>query len=134
MFFFFFQTSVTNKNNVERSNSRASLVSSRSSLNSATSTNTIKKMPINTKVSGIQKPSAKTINSKPRPVIVFQHQPKSNVGLKRVPSGSLSTQKPPRPGTAPAFMKPTAASTTKTHAPTVSTRLSSSSFRSVPFK
>lgn len=134
---------------LNRSNSRTSLVSSRSSLNSAVSTNTIKKMPpkhatnnvrSTTRSAHITTPTAATTAQK-RAVNVIQ-QPKT-VPLKRVPSGSVNNQRPPRPstGSAPAFMKPTTSSTTKNNNTTGTTVGSAgrlySSFRTTtttPFK
>lgn len=109
------QNSVTRRNTpVERSNSRQSLVSSRSSLNSAASTNTVKKMPLK---------STKTVPSKtstvpPRKPLTMQ-QPKMQA-IKRVPSGStLASQKPPSRSAGATFMRPTTSSTTKTYTPPI---------------
>lgn len=112
------QQSITKRGtNVERSNSRASLVSSRSSLNSAISTNTVKKMPLKTIN---QKPLTKTIavSSPRKPLSPANSQTKTAVTIKRVPSGqTLISQRPPLRTSNPTFMKPTTSSTTKTHTP-----------------
>lgn len=122
------QSSVSNnkKNNVQRSGSRNSIVSSRSSLNSATSSSTVKRMP--------PKSNAASASGKP----VLQKTPNSKVGnvssvksgnnIKRnvVTSNAASTQRPPRPSLS-SFMKPTTSSATKNVIPS---RMQSSNFRS----
>lgn len=114
------QNSVMSKKSgpVERSNSRASLVSSRSSLNSATSTNTVKKMPL--KTLGTQKTMPRSIPATPQRKSLLLQPPKPAVTIRRVPSGStLANQRPPLKASGHAFMKPTTSSTTKTHVPTI---------------
>lgn len=108
------QTSVTKKP-VERSNSRQSLVSSRSSLNSATSINTVKKMPLKSIGQSKTVPPRTVQNNTTirKPAVVLQ-QPKPPVTIKRIPSGNLTN----RPPVKSSFMKPTTSSTTKTHTPT----------------
>lgn len=83
---------------VQRSGSRNSIVSSRSSLNSATSSSTVKRLPVKSAVAP-QKPVQKA------PASV-----KTNA-VKRAPSG-VAMQKPPRPSLS-SFMKPTTSSATK---------------------
>lgn len=105
------KTSITSNKNtsVQRSNSRNSIVSSRSSLNSATSTNTVKRVPLkpsntnSTPIKPIQRtPSNRSINST------------NKTTIKRSPSTGSTTgsTRPPRPG-AMSFMKPTTSSSTK---------------------
>lgn len=110
------QISITSvsKKNVQRSNSRNSIISSRSSLNSATSTNTVRKLPqTNSPSSNIR--STSSVSSK--------------VSLKRTPPNSttVGNQRPPRPGSS--FMKPTASSTTKTNISNLTSRLHQPTFR-----
>lgn len=77
------------KTQVQRSSSRNSIVSSKSSLNSSASACTVKKMPVKT---------SKPVQAKP---------------VKRSPStGSTTGTRPPRPMS---FMKPTTSSSTKVH-------------------
>ncbi|XP_050511018.1 formin-J isoform X1 [Diabrotica virgifera virgifera] len=115
-------TNSTKSYGIQKSNSRNSIVSSRSSLNSATSTSTVKKLPLKPNTSSnvsrpIQRiPSNKTI---PSP---------SKVNLKRTSSiGNSTGNRPPRP-LAMSFMKPTASSATKSNQALVTSRLGS--FRS----
>lgn len=109
---------------IQKSNSRNSIVSSRSSLNSATSTSTVKKLPLRPNTSNnINKPIQRTPSNKS----VNSTLNKSN--LKRTSSNSNSlTNRPPRPHQALSFMKPTAASATKQNNSIATNR--SSSFRS----
>jgi hypothetical protein len=82
------------QSNVQRSNSRNSIVSSRSSLNSSASTSTVKRVPL----SKTSVPKAASVTGKT---------------VKRTPStGSTAGTKPPRPMS---FMKPTTSSATKIH-------------------
>ena len=86
---------------VERSNSRTSLRSSRSSLNSAVSTNTVKKMPL--------KPSTSTSSASPKKPLVLQNNSTSSTPIRtitRVPASRSSSsgssigpivRKPPTP-------------------------------------
>lgn len=88
---------------VERSNSRTSLRSSRSSLNSAVSTNTVKKMPL--------KPAASSAASPKKP-LVLQNSSSASTPIRsvtRVPASRSSSsgssigpvvRKPPTPSTA----------------------------------
>lgn len=116
------QINTISKKNVERSNSRNSLVSSRSSLNSATSTNTVKRIPL--------KPANTNTNSKISSNIRMATATNKNILLKRTPSTSIAPQKPPRPQLS-SFMKPTAASTTKTNAQSnLPSRIQTPSYRS----
>lgn len=103
-------SSSSKNGSVQRSNSRNSIVSSRSSLNSATSTNTVRRMPL----------KASTTTPK-----IVQRTPSNkslskSTQIRRTPSSSSSsgtnttTSKPPRPqGLSLSFMKPTTASATK---------------------
>ncbi|XP_018332237.1 formin-J [Agrilus planipennis] len=91
------------KKNIERSTSKNSLVSSRSSLNSAASTNTVKRMPLkpsnnNSGNGTINKAASRMVN-----------------GIKPGSSGKQSSGSVTRPPKAQlsSFMKPTASSTTK---------------------
>lgn len=89
---------------VERSNSRTSLRSSRSSLNSAVSTNTVKKMPL--------KPSTSATSSLPKKPLVLQNSSTSATPIRaitRVPASRSSSsgssigptvRKPPTPSSA----------------------------------
>nr|XP_023020465.1 uncharacterized protein LOC111509028 [Leptinotarsa decemlineata] len=115
------KTSITSikPNSIQKSNSRNSIVSSRSSLNSATSTSTVKKLPLRPNTSSnlarpIQRtPSNKSVASAGRN------------NLKRTNSSSSSiSNRPPRPQ-ALSFMKPTAASSTKSTQPSTTSRISS---------
>lgn len=112
---------ITKRNNpVERSNSRTSLVSSRSSLNSATSTNTVKKMPLKNLNTSKAIPANRIVSNTVRKPNLVMQQPKTGVTIKRIPSGgTLSNHRPPLKSSGPAFMKPTTSSTTKTHTPTI---------------
>lgn len=106
-------------NTIQKSNSRNSIVSSRSSLNSATSTSTVKKLPVkpNTNLSRpVQRtPSTKSINST------------GKTNLRRTISNSSNiSNKPPRPQ-GMSFMKPTTSSSTRSTTSATTTR---SSFRS----
>ncbi|CAG9858239.1 unnamed protein product [Phyllotreta striolata] len=107
---------------IQKSNSRNSIVSSRSSLNSATSTSTVKKLPLKPNTSNnvsrpVQRASSGRAMSSPL---------KTN--LKRTPSvGNSAGNRPPRPQ-AMSFMKPTASSATKSNPALPPTRFSS--FRS----
>lgn len=86
---------------VERSNSRTSLRSSRSSLNSAVSTNTVKKMPL--------KPATTTSSASPKKPLVLQNTSTSSTPIRtitRVPASRSSSsgssigptvRKPPTP-------------------------------------
>lgn len=86
---------------VERSNSRTSLRSSRSSLNSAVSTNTVKKMPL--------KPSTSSVSALPKRPLVLQNNSSSSTPIRsinRVPASRSSSsgssigptvRKPPTP-------------------------------------
>lgn len=117
------------KNNVQRSGSRNSIVSSRSSLNSATSSSTVKRLPIkaNTAVNS-NKTAQKTII--PNNKIVNSNNVKSSMNTKRaaaLTNVSTATQKPPRPSLS-SFMKPTTASATKSTV--LPSRMQTSSFRS----
>lgn len=86
---------------VERSNSRTSLRSSRSSLNSAVSTNTVKKMPLKPST------SATSVSSLPKkPLVVQNNSASSTRALSRVPASRSSSsgssigpvvRKPPTP-------------------------------------
>ena len=83
------------QSNVQRSGSRNSIVSSRSSLNSSASTSTVKRVPV------------KSNSATKAPI--------GNKTVKRSPSTGGSTgTKPPRPQ-AMSFMKPTTSSSTKIH-------------------
>ncbi|KAJ8927800.1 hypothetical protein NQ314_019681 [Rhamnusium bicolor] len=108
-------------NIIQKSNSRNSIVSSRSSLNSATSTSTVKKLPLRPNTSSnlsrpVQRtPSTKSVNSA------------SKTNLRRTTSNSSTiSNKPPRPQ-GMSFMKPTTSSSTRS---TSSTGARTSSFRS----
>lgn len=120
------QSSVNNKkSNVQRSGSRNSIVSSRSSLNSATSSSTVKRIPLKTNSpSTISKPAQKAPNNKLLNVNV-----KSSNSTKRslVSNNALTTQKPPRPSLS-SFMKPTTSSATKSTV--IPSRMQTSNFRS----
>lgn len=128
------QQSITKRgNNVERSNSRASLVSSRSSLNSAVSTNTVKKMPLKSITN--QKPRSIPVSAPRKPLSPANSQVKPPVTIKRIPSGqSLSNQRPPLRANNPTFMKPTTSSTTKTHTPSAAPTGRLLSFRAASTK
>lgn len=95
-------------NTIQKSNSRSSIVSSRSSLNSAISTNTVKKLPLRPNVSNnVNKPVQRSPSNKS----IGSTSGRSN--LKRTSSNSSSiSNKPPRPQ-GMSFMKPTASSSTK---------------------
>ncbi|XP_023310886.1 inverted formin-2 [Anoplophora glabripennis] len=108
-------------NSIQKSNSRNSIVSSRSSLNSATSTSTVKKLPVKPNTSSnlsrpVQRtPSTKSINST------------GKTNLRRTTSNSSNiSNKPPRPQ-GMSFMKPTTSSSTRS---TTSASTARSSFRS----
>lgn len=96
--------------NVQRSNSKNSLMSSRSSLNSSTSTSTVKRLPLkpnNANTRQVQRTtSSKSINN----------QMNGKSSLRRSPSSGSTTSttiaRPPRPA-AMSFMKPTTSSSTK---------------------
>ncbi|XP_044263150.1 inverted formin-2 isoform X2 [Tribolium madens] len=79
--------------NVQRSNSRNSIVSSKSSLNSSASACTVKKMPVKGSVTKVPPP---------KPV------------KRTLSTGSTTGTRPPRP-LAMSFMKPTTSSSTKVH-------------------
>ncbi|KAJ8985106.1 hypothetical protein NQ317_019792 [Molorchus minor] len=99
------KTSITsNKSNgIQKSNSKNSIMSSRSSLNSATSTSTVKKLPL--------RPN--TTSNLSRPVQRTPSNAANKTSLRRTPSTSSSiTNKPPRPQ-AMSFMKPTTSSSTR---------------------
>lgn len=99
-------SSISNKRlDVERSNSRASLRSSRSSLNSAVSTNTVKKMPTKPSI-----PSSSSAASSSKRSLLIQNNPstanKSSKNITRVPASRSSSsgssigpaiKKPPTP-------------------------------------
>lgn len=92
---------------IQKSNSRNSIVSSRSSLNSATSTCTVKKLPLKPNTNNFSKPVQRTPSSK------SVGPPPARTNLKRTSSNSSSiSTKPPRPQ-GMSFMKPTASSSTK---------------------
>lgn len=93
---------------IQKSNSRNSIVSSRSSLNSATSTCTVKKLPLKPNSSNnLSKPVQRSPSNKS----VGPTTARSN--LRRTSSNSSSiSNKPPRPQ-GMSFMKPTASSSTK---------------------
>lgn len=95
-------------NTIQKSNSRSSIVSSRSSLNSAVSTNTVKKLPLRPNTSNnVNKPVQRSPSNKS----ISSTTSRSN--LKRTASNSSSiSNKPPRPQ-GMSFMKPTASSSTK---------------------
>lgn len=118
------QNSVNNKkNNVQRSGSRNSIVSSRSSLNSATSTSTVKRLPLKVNNANVgSKPAQKTPNNK-----INNTNVKVANSTKRAVLPTTATQKPPRPSLS-SFMKPTTSSATKTTV--LPSRMQSSSFRS----
>lgn len=98
---------------VQRSSSRSSIVSSRSSLNSATSTNTVKRAPIKIATAV---PSSRTQS-------IAGSKPRSAIGT------TSGTTKPPRPLVGMSFMKPTTSSTTKSHS-TGMTSKATSGFKS----
>lgn len=98
-------TSIANRRlDVERSNSRASLRSSRSSLNSAVSTNTVKKMPTKPSV-----PNSSAASTSKRSLLLQNNPPSANKSTKaisRVPASRSSSsgssigpaiKKPPTP-------------------------------------
>ncbi|KAF5286915.1 hypothetical protein FQA39_LY00448 [Lamprigera yunnana] len=118
---------IVNKRNVERSNSRNSLVSSRSSLNSATSTSTVKRIPLKSSNSNSNNVSKTVIRTSS--VKGLGTTTKSSL-LQRTssPSASISNQKPPRPQMS-SFMKPTTSSTTKTNSSNLPSRLQTPAFR-----
>ncbi|KAF5279555.1 hypothetical protein FQR65_LT03377 [Abscondita terminalis] len=105
------QSAVITKRNVERSNSRNSLVSSRSSLNSATSTSTVKRLPLKQSNSNNL---PKTVVNRTPSIKALSGTTKSSLLQRTPPSTSITTQKPPRPQMS-SFMKPTTSSTTKTN-------------------
>lgn len=76
-----------NRLDVERSNSRTSLRSSRSSINSAVSTNTVKKMPLRSQQTSITSSSPLSIQSK-RPLVTQNSPVKTPV---RVPASRSSS-------------------------------------------
>ncbi|XP_056636252.1 formin-like protein [Diorhabda sublineata] len=92
---------------IQKSSSRNSIVSSRSSLNSASSISTVKKLPLKPNTSSnVSRSVQRTQSIKAVPAL-----PKTN--LKRTSSiGNSVGNKPPRPQ-AMSFMKPTASSATK---------------------
>lgn len=105
---------------VERSSSRSSLLSSRSSLNSATSVNTVKKAPIPRQLplkTQIKSTVVKRHLSVTPPKTIVRKTPSKTSLSGSAPSviGSTAstsvTQRPPRP----TFMKPTTSSSTKTN-------------------
>lgn len=92
---------------IQKSSSRSSIMSSRSSLNSATSTCTVKKLPVRPNNNTLSKPVQRSPSNKS----IGTANSKSN--LRRSSSNSSSiNNKPPRPQGL-SFMKPTAASSTK---------------------
>lgn len=95
-------------NTIQKSNSRSSIVSSRSSLNSSISTSTVKKLPLRPNTSNnVSKPVQRSPSNKS----IGSTTNKSN--LRRTSSNSSSiSNKPPRPQ-GMSFMKPTASSSTK---------------------
>lgn len=95
---------------IQKSNSRNSIVSSRSSLNSATSVCTVKKLPLRPNTSNnLNKPIQRTPSNKS---VNANNLNKNN--LKRSSSNSSTvSNRPPRPLQALSFMKPTTASSTK---------------------
>ncbi|VEN43413.1 unnamed protein product [Callosobruchus maculatus] len=100
------KTSVTPRSStIQKSNSRNSIVSSRSSLNSATSTSTVKKLPLRPNTSSNM---AKSVQRTPNSKTIVKPE------LKRTGSIGGGGNKPPRPQ-AMSFMKPTTSSTTKSH-------------------
>ncbi|XP_076275391.1 FH2 domain-containing protein formin 3 isoform X1 [Rhynchophorus ferrugineus] len=111
---------------IQKSNSRNSIASSRSSLNSSTSINTVKRLPI--KPSGVlQATPSRVIQRTTNSKAISSNTPVPKPPLKRSPSSSSSNgSKPPRPQ-GMSFMKPTTSSTTKA-APVPTKR--GSSFRS----
>ncbi|CAG9822596.1 unnamed protein product [Phaedon cochleariae] len=107
---------------IQKSGSRNSIVSSRSSLNSATSTNTVKKLPLRPNTSSnLARPVQRTPSVRSATSSV-----KSN--LKRSSSSSGGGggvgSRPPRPQ-AMSFMKPTASSTTKSSQAATTSRIGS---------
>lgn len=98
------------KNNVQRSGSRNSIVSSRSSLNSATSSSTVKRLPLKTNnaITVNNKPAQKTPNNK---IVNSSVKPSGSAKRTAIPNVT-ATQKPPRPFIS-SFMKPTTSSATK---------------------
>lgn len=95
-------------NTIQKSNSRNSIVSSRSSLNSSISTSTVKKLPLRPNTSNnVSKPVQRSPSNKS----IGSMTNRSN--LRRTSSNSSSiSNKPPRPQ-GMSFMKPTASSSTK---------------------
>ena len=121
------QPNISNRNNnVLRSASKTSIAGSRSSLNSATSTNTVRRIPAQPCNSNMI-PTKNVRNSIPK--LPTPNITKINLNLKRNQSFGCggTQQKPPRPQNS-SFMKPTTSSTTKTNGTNalVSSRLSSS--------
>ncbi|KAI4458733.1 inverted formin-2 [Holotrichia oblita] len=118
------------RNNVQRSGSKNSIAGSRSSINSSTSTNTVKRIPL--KPSNINTPPPPKIMPRTSSMKIMNSTGKNLSGQKKVGNNlnnSTPVQKPPRPQLS-SFMKPTTASGAKTHSPSlVPTRLTSS-FRS----
>lgn len=115
------------KNIVQRSGSKNSIAGSRTSINSATSTNTVKRLPL--KPSNTNTPQPKVI-PRSSSIKTFNSTAK-NIGPVKKGTNITSVQKPPRPQiSSSSFMKPTTASGAKTHPPSlVPTRLTAS-FRS----
>lgn len=106
---------------IQKSNSRNSIVSSRSSLNSATSTSTVKKLPVKPNTNNLNRPVQRTPSTKS-----INSAGKTN--LRRTTSNSSNiSNKPPRPQPM-SFMKPTTSSSTRSTTSTSTAR--TSSFRS----
>ncbi|GJQ83268.1 form3 [Trypoxylus dichotomus] len=115
---------VSKKNNVQRSASKNSIAGSRTSINSSTSTNTVKRIPL--KPSNTNTPPPKLMPRSSSIKVMSASAKMAPVQKKII---ATATQKPPRPQIS-SFMKPTTASGAKTHAQSlVPTRLTSS-FRS----
>ncbi|XP_030750836.1 inverted formin-2 [Sitophilus oryzae] len=103
---------LTNKNNpIQKSNSRNSIASSRSSLNSATSVNTVKRLPIKTTNSLHAAP--RTVQRTPSNKSISSISSAPRASLRRSSSNSSTPgNKPPRPG-GMSYLKPTTSSATK---------------------
>ncbi|CRK96966.1 CLUMA_CG010313, isoform A [Clunio marinus] len=99
---------------VERSNSRTSLRSSRSSLNSAVSTNTVKKMPLKPTT------SASSVSSLKKPLVLQNNSTSStsNRSVSRVPASRSSSS---GSSIGPTIRKPPTPSSTSRLSSTVST-------------
>ncbi|KRT81272.1 hypothetical protein AMK59_5780 [Oryctes borbonicus] len=113
------------KNNVQRSGSKNSIAGSRTSINSSTSTNTVKRIPL--KPSNMNTPPPKLM-PRTSSIKVMNSSAKTLPVQKKIVNNLNNTpaQKPPRPHLS-SFMKPTTASGAKTHAPSlVPTRLTTS--------